>query len=85
MSKHFSCSACKIYDKLSKTLAKKLVTQVLCTVTMGAPDDAQRLDSIVGPDSKRFMVHYSFPPFSVNEVGRLGGLNRREVGHGKDV
>ncbi|CAM6101524.1 unnamed protein product [Calypogeia fissa] len=57
-------------------------TQVLCTVTMGAPDDAQRLDSIVGPDSKRFMVHYSFPPFSVNEVGRLGGLNRREVGHG---
>lgn len=50
---------------------------------MGAPDDAQRLDSIVGPDSKRFMVHYSFPPFSVNEVGRLGGLNRREVGHGR--
>jgi polyribonucleotide nucleotidyltransferase len=50
---------------------------------MGAPDDAQRLDSIVGPDLKRFMVHYSFPPFSVNEVGRLGGLNRREVGHGR--
>ncbi|KAL2612867.1 hypothetical protein R1flu_024559 [Riccia fluitans] len=57
-------------------------TQVLCTVTMGAPDDAQRLESVVGPDTKRFMVHYSFPPFSVNEVGRLGGLNRREVGHG---
>lgn len=57
-------------------------TQVLCTVTMGAPDDAQRLDSLVGIDRKRFMVHYSFPPFSINEVGRTGGLNRREVGHG---
>lgn len=57
-------------------------TQVLCTVTMGPPDDAQRLDSLVGMNRKRFMVHYSFPPFSINEVGRLGGLNRREVGHG---
>jgi len=57
-------------------------TQVLCTVTMGAPDDAQKLDSLVGMSRKRFMVHYSFPPFSINETGRLGGLNRREVGHG---
>nr|XP_024369524.1 polyribonucleotide nucleotidyltransferase 2, mitochondrial-like [Physcomitrium patens]XP_024369531.1 polyribonucleotide nucleotidyltransferase 2, mitochondrial-like [Physcomitrium patens] len=57
-------------------------TQVLCTVTMGTPDDAQRLDSLVGVDRKRFMVHYSFPPFSINEVGRTVGLNRREVGHG---
>ncbi|XP_002976027.2 polyribonucleotide nucleotidyltransferase 2, mitochondrial isoform X2 [Selaginella moellendorffii] len=57
-------------------------TQVLCTVTLGAPEDAQKLDSIVGPPKKRFMVHYSFPPFSVNEVGKVGGLNRREVGHG---
>ncbi|KAL5725184.1 polyribonucleotide nucleotidyltransferase [Ranunculus cassubicifolius] len=57
-------------------------TQVLCTVTLGAPGDAQRLDSIVGPPTKRFMLHYSFPPFSINEVGKRGGLNRREVGHG---
>ncbi|KAK1268255.1 hypothetical protein QJS04_geneDACA005057 [Acorus gramineus] len=57
-------------------------TQVLCTVTLGAPDDAQRLDSIVGPPTKRFMLHYSFPPFSTNEIGKRGGLNRREVGHG---
>jgi len=54
----------------------------LCTVTLGAPSDAQRLDSIVGPPTKRFMLHYSFPPFSINEVGKRGGLNRREVGHG---
>eukprot|EP00249_Psilotum_nudum_P016788 c25988_g1_i1 orf=158-3031(+) len=57
-------------------------TQVVCTVTLGAPEDAQRLDSLVGPPTKRFMVHYSFPPFCINEIGRSGGLNRREVGHG---
>ncbi|WCJ21022.1 polyribonucleotide nucleotidyltransferase putative [Euphorbia peplus] len=57
-------------------------TQVLCTVTLGAPGDAQRLVSLVGPPTKRFMLHYSFPPFSINEVGKRIGLNRREVGHG---
>ncbi|KAK8960926.1 hypothetical protein KSP40_PGU000596 [Platanthera guangdongensis] len=57
-------------------------TQVLCTVTIGAPGDAQRLDSLVGPPTKRFMLHYNFPPFCINEVGKRGGLNRREVGHG---
>ncbi|XP_038716712.1 polyribonucleotide nucleotidyltransferase 2, mitochondrial-like isoform X3 [Tripterygium wilfordii] len=57
-------------------------TQVLCTVTLGAPRDAQRLDSLVGPPTKRFMLHYSFPPFCIDEVGKRGGLNRREVGHG---
>ncbi|CAL5370529.1 unnamed protein product [Camellia sinensis] len=57
-------------------------TQVLCTVTLGAPGDAQRLESLVGPSTKHFMLHYSFPPFSINEVGKRAGLNRREVGHG---
>ncbi|KAL9681748.1 hypothetical protein QQ045_013536 [Rhodiola kirilowii] len=57
-------------------------TQVLCTVTLGAPGDAQHLDSLVGPSMKRFMLHYSFPPYSINEVGKRLGLNRREVGHG---
>lgn len=52
-------------------------------MTLGAPGDAQRLDSLVGPPTKRFMLHYSFPPFSINEVGKRSGLNRREVGHGK--
>eukprot|EP01018_Ginkgo_biloba_P018069 Gb_20425 [translate_table: standard] len=57
-------------------------TQVMCTVTLGAPADAQRLESLVGPPRKRFMVHYSFPPFSINEIGKQVGLSRREVGHG---
>lgn len=56
---------------------------MLCAVTLGAPGDAQNLDSIAGPPKKRFMLHYSFPPFCTNEVGKKGGLNRREVGHGK--
>lgn len=60
-----------------------MFVQVLCTVTLGAPGDAQRLESLVGPPTKRFMLHYSFPPFSINEVGKRIGLNRREVGHGK--
>ncbi|KAG5376850.1 hypothetical protein IGI04_041446 [Brassica rapa subsp. trilocularis] len=57
-------------------------TQVLCTITLGAPGDAQRLDSLVGPPKKKFMLHYTFPPFCTDEVGKKLGLNRREVGHG---
>ena len=57
---------------------------MLCTVTLGPPDDAQRLESLLGQHSKKFMVHYSFPAFSINEVKpERGGLNRREVGHGE--
>ena len=54
-------------------------------MTLGAPGDAQRLESLVGPPTKRFMLHYSFPPFSINEVGKRMGLNRREVGHGNSL
>ncbi|CAA7031392.1 unnamed protein product [Microthlaspi erraticum] len=57
-------------------------TQALCVVTLGALGDAQSLDSLVGSPKKRFMLHYSFPPYCTNEVGKRGGLNRREVGHG---
>ncbi|XP_074565518.1 polyribonucleotide nucleotidyltransferase 2, mitochondrial-like [Curcuma longa] len=72
-----------IYSMLhGSSLFSRGDTQVLCTVTLGTPGDAQRLDSIVGPPTKRFMLHYSFPPFSINEVAKRGGLNRREVGHG---
>lgn len=56
--------------------------KVLCTITLGAPGDAQRLDSLVGPPKKKFMLHYTFPPFCTDEVGKKLGLNRREVGHG---
>ena len=58
-------------------------TQALATVTLGAGDDEQRLDSIHGADEwKSFMLHYNFPPFSVGEARPLRGLSRREMGHG---
>jgi polyribonucleotide nucleotidyltransferase len=59
-------------------------TQALATVTLGAEDDAQRLDNISsnGEDLKKFMLHYNFPPFSVGEVSFLRGAGRREIGHG---
>eukprot|EP00238_Polyblepharides_amylifera_P010829 CAMPEP_0196587260 /NCGR_PEP_ID=MMETSP1081-20130531/56948_1 /TAXON_ID=36882 /ORGANISM="Pyramimonas amylifera, Strain CCMP720" /LENGTH=755 /DNA_ID=CAMNT_0041909393 /DNA_START=110 /DNA_END=2378 /DNA_ORIENTATION=+ len=57
-------------------------TQAMATVTVGGMDDQQKLDSIVGQGSKRLMLHYSFPPYAVNECRKLGGDSRREIGHG---
>jgi polyribonucleotide nucleotidyltransferase len=57
-------------------------TQVLVTSTLGTSQDEQRIDSLLGDSTKRFMLHYNFPPFSVGEVKMLRGPGRREVGHG---
>jgi polyribonucleotide nucleotidyltransferase len=58
-------------------------TQALCLATLAPSDEAQDLDGYTGGDiTKRFILHYNFPPFSVGETGRVGGLNRREIGHG---
>jgi len=57
-------------------------TQSLTTVTLGTKMDEQILDGLIPETTKRFMLHYNFPPFSVGEVGRLGGASRREIGHG---
>ena len=57
-------------------------TQALVTATLGTTDDAQRMESYEGEQKRRFMLHYNFPPFSVGEVGRMGGVGRREIGHG---
>ena len=58
-------------------------TQSLATVTLGTMSDSQSMDAIGGgPDEKRFLLHYNFPPFSVGEAGRIMGPGRREVGHG---
>jgi len=57
-------------------------TQSLTTVTLGTKMDEQMIDGLLPESSKRFMLHYNFPPFSVGEVGRLGTVGRREIGHG---
>ncbi len=58
-------------------------TQALVTTTLGTTSDEQMLDTLDGDQKAKFMLHYNFPPFSVNEVGRIGSTGRREVGHGK--
>src|SRR5713101_9265495 len=57
-------------------------TQALVVATLGTADDEQRLELLSGQSFKKFMLHYNFPPFSVNEVKPLRGPGRREIGHG---
>ena len=58
-------------------------TQALVTATLGTKDDEQRIELLDPSEtSKRFMLHYNFPPFSVGEVGFMRGAGRREIGHG---
>ena len=58
-------------------------TQALVTTTLGTTSDEQMIDGLDGDSKQKFMLHYNFPPFSVNEVGRIGATGRREIGHGK--
>src|SRR3989344_480580 len=57
-------------------------THVLSVLTLGGPGDAQIVEGMEVSEKKRFMHHYNFPPFSTGEVGRMGGSNRRAIGHG---
>ena len=57
-------------------------TQSLGILTLGSKADEQIIDGLQAEYKKRFLLHYSFPPFSVGETGRYGGTSRREVGHG---
>lgn len=57
-------------------------TQVLTVATLGAPSMEQLIESPMGEESKRYMHHYSMPPYSVGETGRVGYPSRREIGHG---
>ena len=58
-------------------------TQALAIATLAPVDEQQFIDNYAGgEDTKRFLLHYNFPPFSVGETGRMGGMNRREIGHG---
>ena len=58
-------------------------TQALALATLAPIEEAQKIDAYGGGEtSKRFILHYNFPPFSVGETGRTGGASRREIGHG---
>ncbi|XP_044910171.1 polyribonucleotide nucleotidyltransferase 1, mitochondrial isoform X2 [Felis catus] len=61
-------------------------TQVLCTVTFDSLESSIKSDRIItainGIKDKNFMLHYEFPPYATNEIGKVTGVNRRELGHG---
>ncbi len=58
-------------------------TQALALVTLGTSEDAQEFDSYTGGETtKKFILHYNFPNYSVGETGRISGPGRREIGHG---
>ncbi|MFC1615132.1 polyribonucleotide nucleotidyltransferase [Patescibacteria group bacterium] len=57
-------------------------THILSVLTLGGPRDALFIDGMEAQTEKRFMHHYNFPPYSVGETGRMGGFNRRMIGHG---
>src|SRR6266508_31269 len=63
-------------------LFKRGQTQILSITTLGPTADEQIIDTLSPVDSKRYMHHYNFPPFSVGEVRPLRGAGRREIGHG---
>ena len=58
-------------------------TQALVIATLGSSRDTQKIDSLQGDYSDRFMLHYNSPPYSTGEIGRVGTPKRREIGHGR--
>ena len=58
-------------------------TQALVVATLGSLRDTQMVDLLHGTIKEPFMLHYNFPPYSVGETGRMGGVGRREIGHGR--
>ena len=58
-------------------------TQSVAVCTLGGENMAQRFEDLHGESTRRFYLQYFFPPFSVGEVGRIGSVGRREIGHGK--
>ncbi|MEI8349205.1 MAG: polyribonucleotide nucleotidyltransferase [Candidatus Omnitrophota bacterium] len=57
-------------------------TQALATITLGTTADEQFIEALEGERTKRFMLHYTFPPFSTGEIKPMRGPGRREIGHG---
>ena len=63
-------------------LFKRGETQVLSLATLGTPREAQKIEGLTGDETRRYMHHYNFPPFSTGETWFLRGPKRREIGHG---
>lgn len=77
-----SCEVGLVSRTHGSGLFRRGLTQVLTLLTLGPISDMQRIDDLSPDESKRYLHHYNFPPFSVGETGMLRGPRRREIGHG---
>lgn len=84
--RNISCDVDLFKPLHGSALFQRGQTQVLCSVTFDSLESSVKADIITtalsGIKSKNFMLHYEFPPYATNEIGRMGGMNRRELGHG---
>jgi polyribonucleotide nucleotidyltransferase len=78
-----SCEVSVLPRAHGSALFQRGETQAMALATLAPIEEAQMIDAYGGGEqSKRFILHYNFPPFSVGETGRFGGASRREIGHG---
>ncbi len=77
-----SCEAGYLPRAHGSALFTRGETQALVTATLGSERDQQRVETLLGEEMNRFMLHYNFPPFCVGEARPLRGPSRRDVGHG---
>ncbi|KAI8045526.1 polyribonucleotide nucleotidyltransferase 1, mitochondrial [Drosophila gunungcola] len=85
--RNISCQVDMYKPLHGSALFQRGQTQVFCTVSLDSPESAIKLDSLAALESgglkaKNFMLHYEFPPYATGEVGRIGPVGRRELGHG---
>jgi polyribonucleotide nucleotidyltransferase len=81
--RQISCEVGVIPRAHGSAIFQRGETQALALATLAPIEEAQNIDAYGGGvQSKRFILHYNFPPFSVGETGRTGGPGRREIGHG---
>ncbi|MBW6521170.1 MAG: polyribonucleotide nucleotidyltransferase [Desulfoarculaceae bacterium] len=77
-----SCEASYLPRTHGSALFTRGETQALVSATLGSERDQQRIETLEGDESKRFMLHYNFPPYCVGEARRMAGPSRRDIGHG---
>uniref|UniRef100_A0A0D9RP20 Polyribonucleotide nucleotidyltransferase 1, mitochondrial n=1 Tax=Chlorocebus sabaeus TaxID=60711 RepID=A0A0D9RP20_CHLSB len=84
--RNISCEVDTFKTLHGSALFQRGQTQVLCTVTFDSLESSIKSDQVItainGIKDKNFMLHYEFPPYATNEIGKVSGLNRRELGHG---
>ncbi len=80
--RHISCEVGVLARTHGSSLFTRGQTQILNACTLGSISEEQRLDGIGLEDSKQYMHHYNFPPYSVGETRPMRGPGRREIGHG---